>query len=54
MKKYTHKLTKTSKRSYYLVVPREIVDKYKWKEKQKMVIEDKGRGKIEIRDWRRK
>ena len=53
MEKYTHKLTKGGKHSYYIVVPKEIVEKYGWKEKQKMTIVDKGRGKVELRDWRR-
>ncbi|GBE17129.1 hypothetical protein BMS3Abin15_00965 [bacterium BMS3Abin15] len=54
MKKYINKLSKTSKYSYYLVIPKEIIDKYGWKEKQKLVVKDKGRGKLEIHDWRRK
>jgi len=66
MKKYTHKLTKTSSHSYFVIIPKEIVEKYGWREsplffcerttadqrKQKMTIEDKGRGKVELRDWR--
>jgi len=54
MEKYINKLTKTSKYSFNLVVPKEIIKKYGWREKQKLVITDKGRGKLEIRDWRRR
>jgi len=34
--------------------PKEIVEKYGWKEKQKLVVKDKGNGKVEISDWRKK
>ncbi|MFC1615274.1 AbrB/MazE/SpoVT family DNA-binding domain-containing protein [Patescibacteria group bacterium] len=54
MKKHTRKLTKTSRYSYYLILPPEIIEKYGWKEKQKMEIVDKGRGRIEIKDWRKR
>lgn len=53
MEKYTRKLTKSSSHSYSLVIPKEIIEKYGWREKQKITIQDKGRGKIEIRDYRR-
>ncbi|TRZ77337.1 AbrB/MazE/SpoVT family DNA-binding domain-containing protein [bacterium] len=53
MKKHTHKLTKTSSHSYFIIIPKEIVEKYGWREKQKMTIVDKGRGKVELRDWRK-
>jgi bifunctional DNA-binding transcriptional regulator/antitoxin component of YhaV-PrlF toxin-antitoxin module len=54
MKKTTRKLTRVSKYSFVLSIPKEIVEKYGWRERQKLVIEDKGRGKLEIRDWRSK
>ena len=54
MNKKTVKLTKTSHYSYTVVIPKDIVEKYGWKEKQKMNIKDKGRGKVEISDWRKK
>lgn len=54
MEKYERKLNRVSTHSYTVVIPKEIVEKYGWKEKQKLVLEDKGRGKIEIRDWRKK
>jgi bifunctional DNA-binding transcriptional regulator/antitoxin component of YhaV-PrlF toxin-antitoxin module len=52
--KSIHKLKKSSAYSYYVTIPKEIIDKYGWKEKQKLSIKDKGHGKIEISDWRKK
>jgi bifunctional DNA-binding transcriptional regulator/antitoxin component of YhaV-PrlF toxin-antitoxin module len=52
MEKHMVKLTKVSGYSYTVVIPKEIVEKYGWREKQKMTIEDKGRGRVEIKDWR--
>ncbi len=54
MTKNTVKLTRTSKYSYNVVIPKKIIKKYGWREKQKMTIEDKGRGKVEIRDWKKR
>jgi bifunctional DNA-binding transcriptional regulator/antitoxin component of YhaV-PrlF toxin-antitoxin module len=51
---HIHKLTKSSAYSYSVTLPKEILEKYKWKEKQKLIIADKGNGRIEIRDWRKK
>jgi bifunctional DNA-binding transcriptional regulator/antitoxin component of YhaV-PrlF toxin-antitoxin module len=53
MEKFVRKIGKASKHSYSVVIPKEIIEKYGWREKQKIVLEDKGRGKIEVRDWRR-
>lgn len=50
--KHIVKLTKRSEYSYSVTIPKEIIDKYGWKGKQKLVVEDKGRGKIVVRDWR--
>jgi len=54
MEKYIRRLTKTSKHSHYIVIPSEILSKYGWREKQKLVIVDRGRGVLQIRDWRKK
>lgn len=54
MGKETRKLTRTSKHSYSVTIPKEIVRKYKWREKQVLVVKDKGRGVIVIRDRRKK
>lgn len=54
MQKLERKLTKNSKYSYSISIPKEIIEKYGWRAKQKMTIEDKGRGVLQIKDWRRK
>jgi bifunctional DNA-binding transcriptional regulator/antitoxin component of YhaV-PrlF toxin-antitoxin module len=51
--KSVHKLKKSSAYSYSITLPKEIVEKYGWREKQKLSIRDKGYGIIEIRDWRK-
>jgi len=52
--KNVHKLKKSSAYSYSVTIPKEIVEKYKWREKQKLSIKDKGHGKIEISNWKNK
>jgi len=52
MAKYIIKLTKSSRYSFTAVIPKEIVAKYGWKSRQKLAIEDQGRGKLIVRDWR--
>ena len=52
MTKHIIKLTKRSSYSYAVTLPKEIVEKYGWKSKQKLTVEDKGRGRIEVKDWR--
>jgi bifunctional DNA-binding transcriptional regulator/antitoxin component of YhaV-PrlF toxin-antitoxin module len=54
MKKETRKLNKTSTHSYSVIIPKEIVEKYGWREHQKLTVEDKGRGRIEVKDWRKR
>ncbi|MCK5061837.1 hypothetical protein KAR28_04770 [Candidatus Parcubacteria bacterium] len=54
MAKHIIKLTKSSRYSYSIVIPKEIIDKYGWRSKQKLTVEDKGRGKLEIKDWRKR
>ena len=53
MKKQIIKLTKSSRYSYSVVIPKEIIEKYSWRSKQKLTIEDRGRGKLEIKDWKK-
>lgn len=54
MEKYIRKLRKPSSHSYSLVIPKEIIKKYSWREKQKIQIVDKGRGRLVVHDWRKK
>ena len=44
-------LTKAGKRSLYVMLPIEMVEKLKWKERQKVVLSLKG-SKITIKDWK--
>jgi bifunctional DNA-binding transcriptional regulator/antitoxin component of YhaV-PrlF toxin-antitoxin module len=52
MKKLIRKLNKVSSHSYTVNIPKEIIRKYGWRERQRLRIVDKGRGRIEIRDAR--
>ena len=51
MEKYIRKLTRVGKRSLAIVIPAEIVDQLKIKEKQKLTITTKGKSII-IKDWK--
>ncbi len=51
---HTRKLMKIAGYSYAISIPKEIVLKYGWKEKQKLVVTDLGRGRLEVRDWKSK
>lgn len=52
IEKYTRKLTKASSHSYVITIPKELIKKFKWREKQKLeiVANDKTQ-KLTIRDW---
>jgi bifunctional DNA-binding transcriptional regulator/antitoxin component of YhaV-PrlF toxin-antitoxin module len=52
MEKYTRKITKTSTYTYAVVIPKEVMQKYGWKGKQKLTLTDLGHGRLEVRDWR--
>ncbi len=54
MKKQIIKLTKRNNYSYCVTIPKEMIDKYGWKAKQRLTASDKGRGVIEIKDYRTK
>ena len=51
MDKYIRKVTRVGNRSLSIVIPAEIVDKLKIREKQKLVVTIKGH-KIIIKDWK--
>ncbi|MFA5047845.1 MAG: AbrB/MazE/SpoVT family DNA-binding domain-containing protein [Patescibacteria group bacterium] len=51
MEKYIRKVTRAGKRSLSVVIPAEIVDQLKIKEKQKLTITTKGKSII-IKDWK--
>ncbi|MEA2006900.1 MAG: hypothetical protein U9O20_01950 [Patescibacteria group bacterium] len=50
----TIKIRKSNNYSYTITVPKEFIKKYGWRERQKLVVKDKGRGVLEVRDWRKK
>ncbi len=52
MKKYIRKVTRQGKRSLSVVIPAEIVDELKIREKQKVVVRRSGK-KIIITDWKK-
>jgi len=54
MRKFIHKLTKSGKHSYALIIPREIIERFGWKERQKITISEKPRRRLELGDWKRK
>lgn len=54
MQKIVRKLNKNSTYSYSLNIPKEIVERYGWKGKQKLTLEDKGNGTLIVKDWRKR
>jgi len=52
-KKYIHKITRKGKYSYAVILPKEIMQAYKWRDEQKVVIQSYGKGKIRISDWKK-
>ena len=50
IKKCIRKVTRVGKRSLSIVIPAEIVDELKIKERQKLVLRRSG-GKIIVEDW---
>jgi len=53
-KKSVIKLKKSSAYSYSVTIPKEMIDKYGWKEHQKLSVKDCCRGVVEIRDYKKK
>jgi len=53
MEKYIRKATRAGRRSISVVIPAEIVDQLKIKEKQKLTITTKGKSIIIIKDWKK-
>ena len=48
------KIIKLGKYTYAVTLPAETVKRYGWREKQKVVVTDKGNGRIEVRDWKKR
>lgn len=54
MEKYVRKLIKVSTHSYSVVIPKELIDKFGWRERQKLEIVFGGRKhELTIRDWKK-
>lgn len=51
--RHIRKLTKQGKWSLSVTLPKDLVSKLKWKEKQKVVVELKGKSFI-VKDWKPK
>jgi antitoxin component of MazEF toxin-antitoxin module len=51
-KKYIRKVVKNGRNSYYINIPKEIVKELKIRERQKLVINKRGKG-ILIVDWKK-
>ncbi len=50
--KVIRKLTKVGKRSYAVVLPKEIIKSFDWKERQKLIVKvNRKRKAIIIQDW---
>ena len=53
-KKYIRKINKRNKYSYALNLPKEIIDKFRWRDNQKIEIKIFGKNKVLIKDWEAK
>jgi len=52
MKKFIRKLRRISTHSYSLVIPKEMVKKFKWQERQKIeIIWDEKKKWFKVKDW---
>lgn len=51
MKKYVRKISKKTKYTYSIVLPKELIDKFRWQDGQKIEISGFGKNKIVIKDW---
>jgi len=55
MKKFVRKLQKMGTHSYSLIIPKELVKKFGWRERQKLEISFGGRKHtFEVKDWKPK
>jgi len=53
MIQFIRKLTRTSTHSYSVIIPREVVQGFGWRERQKLILEVDPRTKeVIIRDWK--
>ena len=51
--KYTMKLRRVSTHSFSVTIPKELVTKFGWREKQNLSVEEKDRKTLIIKDWKK-
>tara|TARA_B100000745_G_C20138149_1_gene390133 strand:- start:965 stop:1132 length:168 start_codon:yes stop_codon:yes gene_type:complete len=52
--KFVRKLTKTGEYSYTINIPKDIVKKLKWRERQKLEIDfDDKKREFKVKDWKK-
>lgn len=50
--KFVRKLQRTSTHSYNLNIPKEIIDQFGWREKQRIEISfEDGKTELKVKDW---
>ena len=55
MIKYIRELQKASTHSYVITIPKELVQRFRWKERQKLeIIYDGKSARLTIKDWQKK
>ena len=50
---FVRKLQKTSTHSYVVNIPKELVNQFKWREKQKLEIVFQGKKEVVIKDYKK-
>lgn len=50
-KRFIRKITKKGQYSYYVILPKSLIDVLNWQKKQKIVLERFGKNRILISDW---
>jgi bifunctional DNA-binding transcriptional regulator/antitoxin component of YhaV-PrlF toxin-antitoxin module len=50
--KFIRKLRKVSTHSYAVVIPKQLIRKFRWQERQKLTFNVRGK-KITIEDWKK-
>jgi len=54
MTKWEMKLRRVSTHSYSVTIPKEIIKKFGWKERQKISIEEMPSKTLRIKDWKKR
>lgn len=52
---YVMKIGRVSTHSYCIILPKEVIKKFKWKERQKLIIQvNETKHELRIKDWQKK